>query len=89
MPKCIVEKKLPRTCGNVKIERDGDIAVVNDPPDRKSKNALCAKAVQELKAAFEELDADASIKGVLFITGYEGALSGADVNELAVLSTRE
>jgi len=87
VPKCIVEKKLPTYLRDVKIERDGDIAVVMIRRP-EVKNALCAKAVQELKAAFEELDADASIKGVIF-TGYEGALSGADVNELAVLSTRE
>jgi enoyl-CoA hydratase/carnithine racemase len=87
VPKCISEKKLPVYKRDVKIERDGEIGIVmlRRP---EVKNALCAQAVQELKAAFEELDADASIKGVVF-TSYEGALSGADVNELAVLSTRE
>ena len=45
------------------------------------------QAVQELEAAFKELDADSGIKGVVF-TGYEGALSGADINEFTSLSTR-
>jgi enoyl-CoA hydratase / 3-hydroxyacyl-CoA dehydrogenase len=87
VPKCIVQKKLPTYLRDVKIERDGDIGVVivRRP---EFKNALCMQTVQELKAAFEELDADANIKGVVF-TGYEGALSGADINEFTSLSTRE
>ena len=40
------------------------------------------------RLAFEELDADSKIKGVVF-TGYDGALSGADVNEFTSLNTRE
>jgi enoyl-CoA hydratase/3-hydroxyacyl-CoA dehydrogenase len=87
VPKCIVEKKLPVYKRDVKIERDGDIAVVMVRRP-EFKNALCMQAVQELKATFEELDADAAIKGVVF-TGYEGALSGADINEFTSLSTRE
>lgn len=87
VPKCIVQKKLPAYLRDVKIEREGDIAtvMVRRP---EVKNALCMQTVQELKAAFEELDADTRIKGIIF-TGYEGALSGADVNEFTSLSTRE
>jgi enoyl-CoA hydratase/3-hydroxyacyl-CoA dehydrogenase len=87
VPKCIVQKKLPVYLRDVKIERDGDIGVVMIRRP-EFKNALCMQAVQELKVAFEELDADAKIKGVVF-TGYEGALSGADINEFTSLSTRE
>ena len=83
----LFRKKLPTYLRDVKIERDGDIAVVMVRRP-EFKNALCMQTVQELKAAFEELDADAKIKGVVF-TGYEGALSGADINEFTSLNTRE
>ena len=59
VPKCIAEKKLPAYLRDVKIERDGDIAVVMVRRP-EFKNALCMQTVQELKAAFEELDADAN-----------------------------
>lgn len=86
VPKCIAGKKLINYMRDVKIERDGDIAVVMVRRP-EVKNALCMQAVQELEAAFKELDADSGIKGVVF-TGYEGALSGADINEFTSLSTR-
>jgi enoyl-CoA hydratase/3-hydroxyacyl-CoA dehydrogenase len=87
VPKCIVQKRLPTYLRDVKIERDGEIAIVlvRRP---EVKNALSMQTVQELKAAFTELDADSKIKGVIF-TGYEGALSGADINEFTSLNTRE
>jgi enoyl-CoA hydratase / 3-hydroxyacyl-CoA dehydrogenase len=87
VPKCVAQKKLPAYLRDIKIERDGDIGVVMVRRP-EFKNALCMQAVQELKIAFEELDADANIKGVVF-TGYAGALSGADINEFTALSTRE
>jgi enoyl-CoA hydratase / 3-hydroxyacyl-CoA dehydrogenase len=87
VPKCIVEKKLPAYLRDVKIERDGNIGIVMVRRP-EFKNALCMQAVQELKVAFEELNADPKIQGVVF-TGYEGALSGADINEFTSLNTRE
>jgi enoyl-CoA hydratase/carnithine racemase len=87
VPKCIAEKKLISYMRDIKVERDGDIAVVTVRRP-EVKNALCMQAVQELKDAFTELDADSEIKGIVF-TGYEGSLSGADVNEFMSLNTRE
>jgi len=87
VPKCIAEKKLPKYLRDVRVERDGDIAVVRIfRPE--SKNALTMQTVQELHSAFKELDADAKIKGIVF-TSYDGALSGADINEFTSLKTRE
>jgi enoyl-CoA hydratase/3-hydroxyacyl-CoA dehydrogenase len=87
VPKCIVEKQLPKYRRDVRVELDGDIAVVRIfRPE--AKNALTMQTVQELRSAFEELDADAKIKGIVF-TSYDGALSGADVNEFTSLITRE
>ncbi len=87
VPKCVAEKKLPAYLRDVVVERDGNLAVVMVRRP-EFKNALCMQAVQELKTAFETLDKDPKIQGVVF-TGYEGALSGADINELAILNTRE
>jgi enoyl-CoA hydratase / 3-hydroxyacyl-CoA dehydrogenase len=85
VPKCVAEKNLPNYLRDVTIKRDGDIAVVTVRRP-EAKNALMLQTVQELKAAFQELDADAKIKGVVF-TGFGGALAGADINELAAAKT--
>ena len=87
VPKCIVEKKLPAYLRDVKVERDGDIGIVRVRRP-EFKNALCMQTVQELKAAFEELEKDSKIKGVI-LTSYDGALSGADINEFTSLRTKE
>jgi len=87
VPECVVEKKLPTYLRDVVIDRDGDIAtvMVRRP---ELKNALSMQTVQEIRSALEELNADTAIEGVVF-TGYEGALSGADINEFISLVTRE
>jgi enoyl-CoA hydratase/3-hydroxyacyl-CoA dehydrogenase len=87
VPACIAQKRLPGYLRDVKIERDGNIAVlmVRRP---EFKNALCMKTVQEIKVAVEELSADSKVQGVVF-TSYDGSLSGADINEFTVLNTRE
>jgi enoyl-CoA hydratase / 3-hydroxyacyl-CoA dehydrogenase len=87
VPKCIAQKRLPTYRRDVKIERDGQIAVVRVCRP-ELKNALSMQTVQEIKAAFEELDADAGVKGIVF-TSYDGSLSGADINEFISLTTRE
>jgi enoyl-CoA hydratase / 3-hydroxyacyl-CoA dehydrogenase len=87
VPKCITEKKLITYLRDVKIEREGNLAVVMIRRP-EVKNALCMQTVQEIKAAMEELSADSKIQGVVF-TSYEGALSGADINEFTSLTTRE
>ena len=87
VPRCVAEKRLPEYLRDVTVGRDGGIAVVAVRRP-ESKNALCAQTVQELKTAFETLDVDAGIQGVVF-TGFGGPLSGADINELAALATRE
>jgi len=87
VPKCIAQKKLITYLRDIKIERDGDIGIVRVRRP-EVRNALCSQAVQEIKAAFEELGSDPGIKGIVF-TSYDGALSGADINELAALTKRE
>ncbi len=87
VPKCVAQKKLPEYLRDLTIQRDGDIAVVTVRRP-ESKNALCMQTVQELKTAFQTLDADSSVQGVVF-TGFGGPLSGADINEFTSLATRE
>jgi enoyl-CoA hydratase/carnithine racemase len=87
VPKCVAQKRLPSYLRDVKIERDGNIGVVMVRRP-EAKNALCAQTVQEIKVALEDLNADSKIQGVVF-TSFDGALSGADINELAALNTRE
>jgi len=86
VPKCISERKLPVYLRDVKIERDGKIGVVRIRKP-EYKNALSRQTVQEIKAAFEELGADAEIQGIVF-TSYDGSLSGADINEFTSINTR-
>lgn len=87
VPKCVAEKRLPSYLRDVTIQRDGAIAIVTVRRP-EFKNALCMQTVQELKAAFESLDADTSIQGIVF-TGFGGSLSGADINEFTTLTTKE
>ncbi len=87
VPNCIARKRLPGYLRDVKIERDGDIGVVRVRRP-EFRNALCKKTVEEINIAFEELGADSGIAGIVF-TSFDGALSGADINELASLTTRE
>jgi len=87
VPRCIAEKRLPAYLRDVKIERDGNIAVVMVRRP-EFKNALCMKTVQEIGVAFEQLNTDSKVQGVVF-TSYDGSLSGADINELASLSTQQ
>jgi enoyl-CoA hydratase/carnithine racemase len=87
VPKCVAQKKLPEYLRDVTIQREGNVAIVTVRRP-ESKNALCMQTVQELKAAFESLDADSGVQGIVF-TGFGGPLSGADVNEFTSLTTRE
>jgi enoyl-CoA hydratase/3-hydroxyacyl-CoA dehydrogenase len=85
VPKCVAEKRLPEWQRDVKLERDGGIAVVTVRRP-EVKNALCKRAIGEIKATFEQLAADPSVEGVVF-TSFGGSLAGADINELAALKT--
>jgi len=51
-------------------------------------NALDAVTMRELSEVFDELASDDALKGVI-LTGYNGALVGADISELANLKTQQ
>jgi enoyl-CoA hydratase/3-hydroxyacyl-CoA dehydrogenase len=87
VPRSIAEKKLPRFRRTVKVARDGELATVTVfRPE--VKNALSDLVMSELRAVFEELAADAGVKGIV-LTSFDGSLAGADINELAALPTVE
>lgn len=83
VPRSIREKRLTRFRRNVTVERDGELAVVAVRRP-EVKNALSERTMKELDETFQELEADAAVKGIV-LTSYDGALAGADITELAVL----
>jgi enoyl-CoA hydratase len=82
----IVPDSLPKaalTLANVQYEKKGPIAyvTVNRP---KVLNALNTPTWTDLKAAFEEAKADASVRGVILTgAGDKAFIAGADISELA------
>ena len=87
VPPSIAQKKPLRLVRDVRVERDGNLAIVRVfRPE--VKNALCARALKELSEAVASLAAEASIKGIV-ITSTDGAFAGADIHELAALKTPE
>lgn len=85
VPRGIAEGRLGSWQRDVRIERDGDIAIVRVRRP-EVKNALCKRAIDEIHAAFVGLAQDPSLAGVVF-TSSGGALAGADIHELAALKT--
>ncbi len=72
---------------NVRVRRDGDIAVVSVfRPE--VKNALNQRTIAELDRVFREVEADEGVAG-LVLTSWDGSLAGADIGELAGLETPE
>lgn len=87
IPKSIQDKKLAAFRANIKVERDGNIGIVQVfRPE--VMNALSKRTITEIDGAFDELAADDSVEGIIF-TSSNGALAGADINELAALPTPE
>jgi len=87
VPESIAQGQLIDFRRNVKVERDGDVAVVTvHRPE--VLNALNELTMNELADTFAELGADDSVRGVV-VTSYGGSLAGADINELAALKTPE
>jgi enoyl-CoA hydratase/3-hydroxyacyl-CoA dehydrogenase len=87
VPKSILDKKLIQFHRNVKVEKDGDLAVVTiQRPE--VKNALNARTMSEIELVFKELDGDEGVRGVV-LTSFDGALAGADIMELAALKEAE
>jgi enoyl-CoA hydratase/3-hydroxyacyl-CoA dehydrogenase len=77
--------ELPAFLRDVTVARDGDVAVVTVRRP-EVKNALSGRTLAELESALGQLDADPAVRGIV-LTGWGGALAGADLGELAALRT--
>ena len=82
----ILEKRAPEFAPNLRFERRDHVVVITiQRPE--AKNALNAETLADLSAKLRLLRDDQTVQGVV-ITGYEGALAGADIAELAELDTQ-
>jgi enoyl-CoA hydratase/3-hydroxyacyl-CoA dehydrogenase len=85
VPKSLAEKTLRAFYRDIKVHAEGDIAVITIRRP-EVKNALSARTMQEIRAAVVAASGDPAVKGMV-VTGFGGALAGADINELAALNT--
>jgi enoyl-CoA hydratase/3-hydroxyacyl-CoA dehydrogenase len=85
--KSVREAIEPRFYPNLRVgtpNTEGVVTVTLQRPE--AKNALNASTLADLREVLEGFESDPTIKGVV-LTGYEGAIAGADINELATLKT--
>jgi enoyl-CoA hydratase/carnithine racemase len=83
----IVERSLPSFRRNVAVEIQEAVATVTVwRPE--VLNALSDQTLEGLDAAFEALESDDRVRGVI-LTSYNGSLAGADITELAALERVE
>jgi len=87
VPASLASRALARFHRHLVVSRDGDTAVITIRRP-EAKNALSAATLRELQEAVTALGADAAVRGIV-LTGFAGALAGADINELAALPTPE
>jgi len=85
VPASLVSRRLAQFHRHIVVSRDGPAAVVTIRRP-EAKNALSGATLRELEEVVAALGADGTVGGVV-LTGFAGALAGADINELAVLPT--
>ncbi len=83
----VEKKRMPAFHRNLEVDRAEGVAVVTVKRP-EVLNALNRRTLAEILEVMEKLDADESVEGVI-LTGYNGALAGADIMELAALKTPE
>jgi enoyl-CoA hydratase/3-hydroxyacyl-CoA dehydrogenase len=83
VPRSLQERRPTPFLRDVKVERDGELAVVTlRRPE--VRNALSERTMRELGEAFAALERNPSVRGVV-LTSFDGAIAGADITELAAL----
>ncbi|MBI4427189.1 MAG: enoyl-CoA hydratase/isomerase family protein [Candidatus Magasanikbacteria bacterium] len=85
VPESIVEAMSIDFFSNVKVEINDDGIVVVTIFRPEAMNALNRLTMVELDYAFRGLETDEKVRGII-LTGYNGAIAGADINELAALT---
>jgi len=87
VPKSIADKQLVNFQRNISVDREGNLAVVRVRRP-EAMNALNHQTMEELAAAFTDLESDSSVQGIILSSEGE-SLAGADIHELAALKTPE
>lgn len=83
VPKSIIDQRLCPFYRNIKLDRDGQIAVVTVRRP-EARNALSRVTMDELEVVFRVLAEDTSVRGVV-LTSFDGAIAGADIREISAL----
>jgi enoyl-CoA hydratase/3-hydroxyacyl-CoA dehydrogenase len=87
VPPSIAQRKLARFYRMVSAEVDGELGVITIRRP-EVRNALSDQVMAELRSALDELVANPTVRGIV-LTSFDGAIAGADIQELAVLRTAE
>jgi 3-hydroxyacyl-CoA dehydrogenase/enoyl-CoA hydratase/3-hydroxybutyryl-CoA epimerase len=73
-----------------RVEREvGNVAVVVIDRGDMDVNVLSEKVLRELNAVLDSFQGDASLEGVVFISGKKDFIVGADIDEIAAMKTAE
>ncbi|VDO72546.1 unnamed protein product [Heligmosomoides polygyrus] len=74
--------------GSVKVEKQGDVAVIKMDLPNSKENVLNETVSKDLQAAFDQVDRDSSVKSVVLMSGKPGSfVAGADVTMLKGVKT--
>jgi enoyl-CoA hydratase/3-hydroxyacyl-CoA dehydrogenase len=87
VPRSVADRLTVHFKRNVQVSVDGNLATVTIKRP-EVLNALNDQTMFELAAAFDDLETDDAVQGII-LTSYGGSLAGADINELAALPTAE
>ncbi len=72
------------------VEREvGNVAVVVFDRKDKDVNVLSEKVLRELNGILDSFQGDASLEGVIFISGKKDFIVGADITEIAAMKSAE
>jgi len=83
VPAGVAAGSLPSFRRDVLLERHDEIGIVRVRRP-EVRNALCARTLAEIDSAVAQLVGDAAVGGIV-LTSFDGALAGADLQELAAL----
>ncbi|MBI4705439.1 MAG: 3-hydroxyacyl-CoA dehydrogenase/enoyl-CoA hydratase family protein [Deltaproteobacteria bacterium] len=85
VPPSIAKRKLARFHRTVAVSVDGEVGVISiQRPE--VRNALSDQVMDEIQSALSELAGNAAVRAVV-LTSFDGAIAGADIQELAALKT--